>query len=284
MDSLVLQKKSLAGGGAYNDDDARNDQIELAITGNNTTSATSTCTGANIEMNVYRRTNDADIPAANPFVKTTLAQTPYATHTQEGANLYAYIFIHGAVDGINYNVRLSTPRYTADPFLESQNNLGQPLFIENSVDFVSLGVKPSPPRNPNTVHNINFGQQEVFEWIGYTVGLQPNQSGKNVEFKGTNLFGSKITADAFLVQLLNLKVESYDAHVTKQSRENILSVIPADNDNNRIIYEPNNLLFIDLNNNFPLKISNLRLRIVRQDYSEVPTRNLSSVTLIIKSS
>ena len=72
-------------------------------------------------------------------------------------------------------------------------------------------------------------------------------------------------------------------HLSKQSRENILSVIPADNENNRVVYEPNNLLFIDLDNKFPLKISNLRLRIVRQDYSEVPTRNLSSVTIIIKS-
>jgi hypothetical protein len=197
--------------------------------------------------------------------------------------LYAYVFIHGVVQvGGTFNCRLQKPRYTADPFMESENPSG--VLLSNTIETdIIVGVKPDPPRNRNTLHNINFGEEEVYQWLGYSVGLQPSQSGTTVSFKGQSIFGANITADAFLVQLLNLKVESYDMHVTKKSRENILSVIPADNENNRIIYEPNSLLFIDLDNKFPLKISNLRLRIVRQDYSAVPTRNLSSVTIIIKS-
>lgn len=261
--------------------DTRNDHIELAITGNDTTSGTSVCDGANIEMNVYRRTNDTDVPRANPFVKTTLATTAYATHLQRGADLYAYIFIHGGINGANFNIRLQTPRYTADPFIEEQNNNNQPLFLENTVEDI-IGEKPAPPKNPNTNHSINFGQATLYEWLGYDIGLQPIQQGKNVSFNALHLFGAKITADAYLVQLLSLKAESYDAHPTKQGRENILTIIPADNVNNRIVYEPNNLLFIDLDNEFPLKISNLRLRIVKQDYSEVPTRGLSSIGLLIK--
>jgi hypothetical protein len=263
--------------------DARNDHIELAITGNNDSSATSVCNGANIEMNVYRRTNDTDTIGNNPFIKNRLATTPYATHSERGADLYAYVFIHGVVQaGGTFNCRLQKPRYTADPFMESENP--PPIQLQNTIETdIIVGVKPDPPGNRNTLHNIDFGQQEVYEWLGYNIGLQPSQSGTTVSFKGNNIFGANITADAFLVQLLNLQVESYDAHITKQSRQNILSVIPADNENNRVIYEPNNLLFIDLDNKFPLKISNLRLRITRQDYSEVPTRNLSSITLIIKS-
>lgn len=262
--------------------DSRNDHIELAITGNDDSSATSECSGANIEMNVYRRTNDTDLIGSNPFVKNRLTTTPYATNLQSGDDLYAYVFIHGVFTGGTYNCRLQTPRFTADPFMENENPSGVLLQDVVETDII-VGVKPDPPRNRNTLHTIDFGQQEVYEWLGYNIGLQDGQSGTNVSFKAQNVFGALITADAFLVQLLNLKVESYDAHVTKQSRQNILSVIPADNENNRIIYEPNNLLFIDLDNKFPLKISNLRLRIVRQDYSEVPTRNLSSITLIIKS-
>ena len=269
---------------AYTDIDARMDHIELAITGNDDSSANSTCDGANIEMNVYRRTDNATPATTNEFVKNTLATTPYASHTERGADLYAYVFMHGTVTagaGGAYNCRLQTPRYTADPFMESENP--PPITLQNVVETdITVGAKPSPSR-VSTLHNINFGEKELYEWLGYTTGLQPSQSGKNVTFKGQSRFGANITADAFLVQLLNLKVESYDAHITKQSRQNILSVIPADNENNRIVYEPNNLLFIDLNNKFPLKISNLRLRIVRQDYSEVPTRNLSSITVIINS-
>jgi len=268
---------------AYPVTDARNDHIELAITGNDDSSATSVCNGANIEMNVYRRTTDTDPSITNPFIKNRLATTPYATHIQRGADLYAYVFIHGVVQaGGTFNCRLQKPRYTADPFMENENPSG--VLLGNTIETdIIVGVKPDPPRNRNTLHNIDFGQQEVYEWLGYNVGLQPSQSGTAVSFKGNNIFGANITADAFLIQLLNLKVESYDAHITKESRQNILSVIPADNENNRVVYEPNNLLFIDLDNRFPIKISNLRLRIVRQDYSEVPTRNLSSITIIIKS-
>tara|TARA_R110000782_G_scaffold22784_2_gene60075 strand:- start:316 stop:1992 length:1677 start_codon:yes stop_codon:yes gene_type:complete len=264
---------------AYNAGDVRNDNIELAITGNDDSSATSVCSGANIEMNVYRRTSDTDAT----FIKNKLATTTYATHSERGADLYAYVFIHGVVQaGGTFNCRLQKPRYTADPFMESENPSG--VLLSNTIETdIIVGVIPQPPGNRNTLHNIDFGQQEVYEWLGYNVALQPSQSGTNVSFKGNSIFGANITADAFLVQLLNLKVESYDMHLSKQSRENILSVIPADNENNRVVYEPNNLLFIDLDNKFPLKISNLRLRIVRQDYSEVPTRNLSSVTIIIKS-
>ena len=176
--------------------------------------------------------------------------------------------------------------HTPFPENKQKSNIVRKVFnvvLQNIVEEITtVGAKPEPSR-VNTLHNINLGEQEVYEWLGYSVGLQPNQSGRNVSFKGQSRFGANITADAFLVQLLNLKVESYDAHITKQSRQNILSVIPADNENNRIVYEPNNLLFIDLDNKFPLKISNIRLRIVRQDYSEVPTRNLSSLTVIINS-
>ena len=265
--------------GTYADGDTRNDHIEICITGNDDSSAVSVCTGANIEMNVYRRTNNGD--ASPTFIKNRLATKVYATDGEKGDDLYAYFFIHGAVDTGTYNVRLQNPRFTADPFMEANNNGGQLLFIEDAVDAVSLGSKPDPPRNRNTIHNIDFGEEEVYSWLGYNTGLQPNQSGSLVTFNATNLFGSKIVADAFLVQMLNLKLESYDAHITKEGRENLLAVIPSDDDNNRVIYEPNSLLFIDIDNKFPLKLSNLRLRVVKQDYSEVATRGLSSITLII---
>lgn len=280
---LGFTKKSAV---PFNAGDNRNDHIELAITGNDDTSSTSVCSGANIEMNVYRRTNDTDAINANAFIKNRLATKTYASHTERGDDLYAYVFIHGAVDGggTNFNCRLQTPRYTADPFMEAQNNLGVPLFLENTIDtIVEVGDKPAPPKNSNTIHNINFGEQEVYQWLGYEQAQQPNQQSANVDFFAQNLFGAKIIADAFLVQLLNLKVESYDAFENKQGRQNILSIIPADNKDYRVIYEPNNLLFIDLNNQFPLKISNLRLRVVKQDYSEVATRGLSSVAVLIKS-
>lgn len=265
--------------------DIRNDHIEIAITASEA-NINAISPGRVCQMNVYRRANDVD--AAPTFAVNTLATRAYATDEEAGIDLYGYIFIHGAVaagGGGAFNIRLQTPRFTSDPFLEAANNNNQLRFIENEYDTVSLGAKPEPPRNRNTIHSIAFASSEVSEWLGFS-SRQPapvTMANGIAEFKADDLFGSKVIADAFIVQLLNLPVESYDAHVTKESRENILAVIPAHDDQNRVLYEPNSLLFLDLANKYPIKLSNLKLRIVRQDYSGLETRGLNSVVLIIKS-
>ena len=119
---------------------------------------------------------------------------------------------------------------------------------------------------------IDFGSEEVSEWLGYETQRQPPTafaSGRRINLIAQNLFSSKIKAESFLVQLLN-------------GRENLLAVIPASDETNSVIYEPNNLHFLDLSNKFPLKLSNVRLRVLRHDYSTVQTRGLSSVVLVFK--
>jgi len=246
-----------------------NDFIELAVSTNNVGGIG---TGRNIEMNVYRRTNDAD----GIFGLQQLATTPYATNAQAGDDLYAYVFLHGSNNG-QASCILDIPRYTADPFLENVNN---PVFRENDVEPPALGVKPNPPRNRNTIHNLNLGDDSLYEWLGYNRGIQPPQTGFNIDFKADNIFGSKIIAEAFLVQLLNLPVEAYDTF--RNGRENILAVIPESDEDLNVIYEPNGLYFIDMNNDFPIKVTNIRLRLLRQDYSQVRTKGLSSIVLYIK--
>ena len=132
---------------------------------------------------------------------------------------------------------------------------------------------------------IDFGSEEVSEWLGYETQRQPPTafaSGRRINLIAQNLFSSKIKAESFLVQLLNLPVEAYDTFPAKRGRENLLAVIPASDETNSVIYEPNNLHFLDLSNKFPLKLSNVRLRVLRHDYSTVQTRGLSSVVLVFK--
>jgi len=262
--------------GVLNANDLRNDHIELAVTTNN---VGGTADGRVIQMNVYRRQGDG--AGAATYDLNTLATTPYATDAVEGDNLYAYVFLHGSQPVPAalrpFTCRFGTPRFTADPFLENAVN---PVSLETDYSPSSLGVKPDPPRNRNTIHFINFGDDSVYEWLGYNVAQPPSQTDANVAFVANNLFGSKMIAEAFLVQLLNLPVEAYDTF--KEGRENLLAVIPQSDADLNVIYEPNGLYFIDLNNNFPIKLSNIRLRILRQDYSEVQTRGLNSVVLYIK--
>ena len=261
-----------------------NDHVELMVRSN--ASGSNTGDSRVIEANVYRRTDDGAQPT---YTKTTLATIPYATDAEAGNDLYAYVFIHGAQQPLGtFNCRLSTFRFTADPFMESPG-----LFVNGVLDSeggandseeTSLGAKPEPARGSSN-HMIDFGSEEVSEWLVYETQRQPPTafaSGRRINLIAQNLFSSKIKAESFLVQLLNLPVEAYDTFPAKRGRENLLAVIPASDETNSVIYEPNNLHFLDLSNKFPLKLSNVRLRVLRHDYSTVQTRGLSSVVLVFK--
>lgn len=258
--------------GLYASGDAKNDQIEIVVDRNIANQ------GRDLVINHYRR----DV-VNNEWTKTELGRTPYAAQGQNPVNLYAYSFIHGAIVGGAYNCRLGTSRFTADPFMVASPTGHLELETPLGNDILS-DVKPEPPKNRNTIHSINFVSESVYEWLGFNTGQQPNirSSQGSVTFSGDNLFGSKIIADAFMVQLLNLQVEAYDTFEEKQGRENILCVIPQTDEDLRVIYEANGLYFIELNNANPIKLSNIRARIVRQDYSIIKTRGLSSLVLFVK--
>ncbi len=272
INSTILVKDGL-----YAAQDAKNDHIEIAIDQNLAQ------TGRDLVCSLYRRNG-----GNTEWVRTELGRKEYAAAGQTPDDLYAYSFIHGGTFAAGsslvgqFNCRLMLPRFTADPFMITQTQTSH-LEAVPYVDDLSSSVKPAPPRNPNTNHSINFVDETLYEWLGYTRGQQPILQSSNGEakFKADNLFGSKIIADAFLVQLLNLPVEAYDALPAKQGRENILAVIPQDDENLRVIYEANGLYFIELNNANPIKLSNIRARIVRQDYSIIQTRGLSSIVLFV---
>ena len=82
--------------------------------------------------------------------------------------------------------------------------------------------------------------------------------------------------------MLNMPLQSYDMSDQRQGRENILCVVPKNDEDLAVEYEPNTLLYLDLDNNYPIKLANLRLRILRHDYSPVRTRGLSSIVLAIE--
>ena len=258
--------------GLYTAGDTKNDQIEIVVDRNTANQ------GRDLVINLYRRN-----VGNTEWIKTELGRTAYTAQGENPVDLYAYSFIHGATVGGGYNCRLGVPRFTADPFKVATPTKHLELETPLGDDIVS-DVKPEPPRNPNTIHSINFVSESVYEWLGFNTGQQPSITSSQgiVTFSGDNLFGSKIIADAFMVQLLNLPVEAYDTFEEKQGRENILAVIPQTDEKLRVIYEANGLYFIELNNANPIKLSNIRARIVRQDYSLIQTRGLSSLVLFVK--
>ena len=68
----------------------------------------------------------------------------------------------------------------------------------------------------------------------------------------------------------------------KRQRVNVLSVVPYDDTNSSIIYDPSNLIFLDLNNKHPIRLSSLKARLVRADYSDLDVTGLTSMVVYIK--
>ena len=90
------------------------------------------------------------------------------------------------------------------------------------------------------------------------------------------------------MELLSLNVDSYDGFTS--GRKNILAVVPqleqsntASNEN-VVIYEPPYPVFLDLRNDAPITLRNIRARVVYSDGSAVVTNALSVMSLLFKKS
>ena len=210
---------------------------------------------------------------------TNITAIVWKDNNTNPTDLYAYIFFHGGFLNGTYNCSVRQPKYTPNPFKIPDEHISNTLASDPPELATNL---PKQSFGVNTNHTINFVSESLYSWLGYDFGQRPIIKSKNPIFPGDYTFGSKIVADCFIVQLMNLGIDSYDTLPEKQGRENILAIIPKTDEQIRVIYEANGLYFLDINNVSPIKLSNIKLRIVRQDYSQVNTSNISSVVCFIK--
>jgi hypothetical protein len=93
----------------------------------------------------------------------------------------------------------------------------------------------------------------------------------------------------YVVELLNLPLNSYDSFPQKKGRANILCVIPQNEFNQGnldtvLMYEPNEMTYVGLTNKSELSLRNIRARIVFPDYTKVETFGMSSIVLHLRPS
>ena len=89
-------------------------------------------------------------------------------------------------------------------------------------------------------------------------------------------------SDAFMVELLNLSVDSFDSSIS--GRRNILSVIPQSyNDKNQIVYTAPFPIWLDLLNQYKVDLRELKLRLLRNDNTPLIIKGLATAVILIKS-
>lgn len=235
--------------------------------------------GSTIRGVVYK--SDPADPTNPPLV--TILFTDVYNNVDD---LYASYSIHGAGQqgvGGAYGARLDTFRFTPDPYRSADNTLDTPVLDET--DTVLTASTPTRQSTVQTNHFIQFEGDDLNEFLGFDNARQPltgfTLGNRSIHFVGENSFKTAIINDCFMVEMLNLTLESYDFHESQRKRKNILAVLPFDNINNKCIFQPNTLAFLELSNKEKYMTSEVKLRIVQADYSEVTLTGLSSVVIYL---
>ena len=155
-----------------------------------------------------------------------------------------------------------------------------------------LGFSPSTAKDINGYQHINVKIENSGDAVAH-----PMQA---TWFAVTE---SQLDADDnFIVESLTLPLDCYDASEIFYSspeqndasiltnpqtekigrRKNILATIPiSDNNNGLVQYDTNTPVFIDLKNTESILLRNIRLRVLRQDFSPVETGSSSSIMTLL---
>lgn len=94
-------------------------------------------------------------------------------------------------------------------------------------------------------------------------------------------FFLKFNSDSYIVELLNLKINSMDA--LSNQHKNFLAVIPhSDTIVERVSYIAPVLIFIDLNNKEQINLRQIKARIIQQDLSPIFCYGMSQLVLLVE--
>tara|TARA_R100000951_G_scaffold49651_1_gene41977 strand:- start:223 stop:1734 length:1512 start_codon:yes stop_codon:yes gene_type:complete len=147
---------------------------------------------------------------------------------------------------------------------------------------------PPQPRRQAGPNFLQFASISVAEFLGYDNTRTPSQGTEQavqVNYIADRLFRATILADAFLVLLDNIPLDSYDGfEINNQgggARRNILAVVPSSNATGTLIYEPSSPYFIDIKNRSDILLRHIKARIVLPDYTPFFMDGLATLTILV---
>lgn len=106
-------------------------------------------------------------------------------------------------------------------------------------------------------------------------------NGRDALFVAESAFSALTIADAFIVELLNVPLDSYDA--VQAGRRSILKVVPVSDVSSAtgVLYEASNLTYIDTKNAQPLNLRTIRARVLDTHLQPLTVSGQSSITILI---
>jgi hypothetical protein len=252
--------------------------------------ASSTTGGASndtITLNVFGgkiyadvvNTQPAAVPPATVGARANGLNIDSIDYNQQ-SNLYPVLIMVSSQTTIEH-FSVST-----DPFYNTANN------IDTVPEDIDYGLGAIPAFVPNAEYNtvLTFNDVDLAKTLGFLQARIPAFTNPNNEFiktvKGSAEYKAsqplvfRDVADTYLVEMMNLNIDSYDSIRTQHM--NLLSVIPQfDAVRERLVYSAIYPVFLSLNNPYRINLREIRARILKEDLTEISTTGYSQITILI---
>ena len=202
-------------------------------------------------------------------------------------DLYPVVAFWSKKTGGTLDLELTDLEFTSSPSLDPPTAKG----------LLGHGLTPSPTTTrqvyfdfPNSVLDFfNMGER-------LPTALSQYDYTDSFKFTGFSNITSDINPETFVLELMTYQLDSYDGKVLttnedgnsiqkgKGKRVSILATIPRNPSysNRSLIYEGTNPYYIDLNNENPILMRQLFLRLLDFDLQEVNMRGRGCLTLLVK--
>jgi hypothetical protein len=215
----------------------------------------------------------ADLSVSEPMTYTLFTQ-PY-DHT---IDLFPVIIFLG-----NETAQLRDIEFSRDPFYTPDGLEKSPTFNDELIE-TPLHNEPPPHRASNNNIFLNIVSVDLAKFIGFNRSRQPAtgtfKSGSLFTFRADNSFELTDLSDSYIIELMNITVDSYDT-LSKQ-RSNIIHVVVNPNiTEEKVSYIAPYPLYVSLKNQNPMTLRNIKARILNEDLSQVSLSGFSMITLLI---
>ena len=137
-----------------------------------------------------------------------------------------------------------------------------------------------------TVKNIIFPTRDLADFLGFNnLDLNPNAVPVFDRFIADNTLKVLAKNERFILEMLNINIDSYDGFLKR--KVNLLHSLQLEQaqtgtSHSIIRYEPNEIIYLDLNNTQELRLTNLRARIVSEQYESIDTEGFNVLNLLFK--
>ena len=147
-----------------------------------------------------------------------------------------------------------------------------------------MGINPVEPNLDNVYTfsllfiNLSFANRLGFA-TEQTASVTVEEVNLN-DLRGTTKFNTAGINDHFVVEMENINLDTYDN--TRKGKFNILAVTSVADENKIYRYVPPYPIFLDIKNNQPLSMRNIKLKVLDENLDLIKTVGTSVATILFK--